>query len=291
MVWPGWKDLLVVVKPETVLRWHRAGFRLFWRLKSTLTAKPGRPGLEPEIRDLIRRMALENPTWGAPRIHGELLKLGFDVAERTVPRFMPKRPAPPGSLESWKTFLRNHAPDIAAMDFFAVPTLSFRVLYVFVAIQHGSRRILHVNVTEHPGSQWLVQQLREAFPGDEVPRHLLHDRDCIFSDLVDGAITSMGIEPKRTSFRSPWQNGLCERWIGSCRRELLDHVVPFGEAHLRRLLLEYVRYYHDDRTHLGLGKETPARRPVIPRPSRGANVVSLPRISGVHHRYEWRDAA
>ena len=151
--WPGWKNLLVVVKPETVVRWHRAGFRLFWRMKSTLTARPGRPGIARETRDLIRRMARENPTWGAPRIHGELLKLGFDVAERTVQRFMPKRPAPPGSVESWKTFLRNHADDIAAMDFFTVPTVIFRVLYVFVAIHHGSRRILHVNVTDHPGSQ------------------------------------------------------------------------------------------------------------------------------------------
>jgi transposase InsO family protein len=290
-LWPGWKDALIIVKPETVVRWHRAGFRLFWRMKSTLTARPGRPGLPRETRDLIRRMARENPTWGAPRIHGELLKLGFVVAERTVQRYMPKRPAPSGSVERRKTFLRNHAPDISAMDFFVVPTVSFRVLYVFVAIHHASRRVLHVNVTDHPSPPWVVQQLREAFPGEDVPCFLIHDRDSIFSDRVVGATRNMGIESKRTSYRSPWQNGIAERWIGSCRRELLDHVVPFGEAHLRRLLFQYVRYYHDDRTHLGLGKDTPGGRLATSPPSRSATVVALPRIGGVHHRYEWRDAA
>jgi transposase InsO family protein len=201
-------------------------------------------------------MAVENPTWGAPRIHGELLKLDFEVAERTVQRYMPRRPAPSGSVERWKAFLRNHADGIAAMDFLTVPTATFRVLYVLVVIHHASRRILHVNVTAHPGTQWVVQQLREAFPGDDVPRHMIHDNDSLFGDVVDAAVRSMGIKPKRTSYRSPWQNGLCERWNESCRRELLDHIVPFGEAHLRRLLLEYVRYYHLDRSHLGLAKET-----------------------------------
>lgn len=290
-LWPGWRDFLVIVKPETVVRWHHAGFRLFWRAKSSLFTRPGRPGLTRETIGLIRQMTLENPTWGAPRIHGELLKLGIDVAERTVQRHMPKRPAPPDSIERWKTFLRNHAPDISAMDFFTVPTVSFRVLYVFVAIHHGSRRVLHVNVTAHPNSPWVVQQLREAFPGDDVPRFLIHDRDSIFSESVVGSARAMGIESKKTSFRSPWQNGICERWIGSCRRELLDHVVPFGEAHLRRLLLEYVRYYDEDRTHLGLGKDTPNTRPVIPRPMDQAQVVSIPRVGGLHHRYEWREAA
>jgi len=289
--WPRWADALIIVKPETVVAWHRAGFRLYWRWKSRARGKPGRPPIASEVRDLVRRMAAENPTWGAPRIHGELRMLGFHVAERTVQRYMPKRPAPVGSVERWTAFLRNHAAAIAAMDLFTVPTATFRVLYVFVAIHHASRRVLHVNVTANPHSAWVVQQLREAFPGDDVPRHLIHDRDSVFSALVDGAVTSMGITPKRTSYRSPWQNGLCERWIGSCRCELLDHVVPFGEAHLRHLLLAYVRYYHDDRTHLGLGKETPAGRPVTGRPADDAKVVGFPRVGGVHHRYEWRDAA
>ena len=158
--WPRWAEALIIVKSETVVGWHRAGFRLFWRWRSRPRGRLGRPPTARELRDLLRRMARENPTWGAPRIHGELLKLGFDVAERTVLRYMPKRPAPTGSLERWKTFLRNHALDIVAMDFFVVPTVSLRVLYVFVAIHHGSRRVLHVNVTRHPSSPWVVQQLR-----------------------------------------------------------------------------------------------------------------------------------
>ena len=287
--WPRWREVLMVVRPETVVRWHRRGFRVYWRWKSK-RRHPGRPRTDREVRQLIRRMAGENG-WGAPRIHGELLKLGFDVSERTISRWMPRRPASPGSAERWKTFLRNHRDGIAAMDFFVVPTATFRVLYVLFVIQHGRRQILHVSVTEHPTSRWVIQQLREAFPGGEVPDYLVFDRDSKFSAEVIRTIKSMGIEPMRTSYRSPWQNGVAERWVASVRQEFLNHVVVFNEEHLRRLMGEYVAYYRNDRTHLGLEKDTPIPRPVMNRPREGGTVVSLPRIGGLHHRYEWREAA
>jgi transposase InsO family protein len=236
-------------------------------------------------------MAKENVTWGAPRVHAELLKLGFCVSERTVSRYMPKREASPDAIERWKSFLRNHRNGIAAMDLFTVPTASFRLLYVFFVIDHSRRQILHVNVTTNPGSDWIVQQLREAFPYDEAPRFLIFDRDAKFSRHVRAIVKGMGIEPCRIAFRSPWQNGTAERWIGSVRREILDHVVILSERQLLRLLREYVVYYHDDRPHLGLGKETPSKREVMSKPSWTARVVSLPRLGGLHHRYEWCEAA
>ena len=289
-LWSHWLEALVIVKPETVVRWHRAGFRQFWRWKSR-RRRVGRPRVSREIRDLIRRLAIENPTWGAPRIHGELRMLGFDVSERTVLRYLPKRAAPPGAAQHWTTFLRNHASKIAAMDFFTVPTVTFRVLHVFFAIHHESRRILHINVTEHPTSAWIAQQLREAFPFDTAPRFLVHDRDGKFGTEVIAVMKALGITSKPTSYRSPWQNGLCERWVLSCRSEMVDHVVPLGEHHLRRLVLSYILHYHEDRTHLGLAKETPGGRPRTSRPLSGATIVALPRVGGLHHRYEWRDAA
>jgi transposase InsO family protein len=288
--WSRWSDVLVIVKPETVIRWHRAGFRRYWTWLSR-RRQPGRPAIDPFIRDLIRRLTTENPTWGAPRIHGELRMLGLDVSERTVSRYMPRREPLPGAVQRWLVFLRNHRDAIAAMDFFVVPTVTFRQLYVWFAIDHARRRILHFEVTYHPGAAWVVQQLREAFPFDAVPRHLIFDRDSIFSAVVVATVKSFGIDPARTSHRSPWQNGVAERWVGSVRRELLDHVVVFGEHHLRRLVREYVACYHADRTHLGLGKATPAGRAVERHPDAEANVVALPRIGGLHHRYEWRAAA
>jgi putative transposase len=240
---------------------------------------------------LIRRMARENPTWGAPRIHGELLMLGLDVSERTVSRYLLRRRPRPDSVASWLTFLKNHRDGLAAMDFFTVPTMTFRVVYGWFAIGHARRRILHFDVTAHPSSAWVIQQLREAFPLDSAPRYLIFDRDSVFSAEVVSTMKSFGIKPTRTAYRSPWQNGVAERWVGSVRRELLDHVVVVNEGHLRRLLREYVAYYHDDRTHLGLGNATPTGRPVTRRRDGGAEVVALSRVGGLHHRYEWRAAA
>ncbi len=229
--------------------------------------------------------------WGAPRIHGELMKLGFVVSEVTVSRYMPRRPADPDQLKRWVAFLRNHRDVIAAMDFFTVPTVSLRVLYGFFVIAHGRRHVLHFNATFNPTAAWVIQQLREAFPYDTAPRHLLFDRDAIFSPAVVRFVKAMGTKARRISYRSPWQNPVAERWIGSCRRELLEHVVVLDQRHLIRLVHGYLTYYHDDRTHLGLNKATPNTRPITPRPSPTATIVELPRVGGLHHRYAWREAA
>jgi transposase InsO family protein len=285
-LWRGWASSLIIVKPETVVGWHRASFRAFWRWKSRRRA--GRPRVDREIRDLIRRMAREN-RWGAPRIHAELKKLGFDVSERTVSRYVPKRPTDPETIRRWKVFLKSHCEVLAAMDFFVVPTATFRVLYVWFVIDHARRRILHLNVTANPSAAWVIQQLREAFPYDTAPRYLIFDRDSTFSAGVKGAIKAMGTKPVLTAYRSPWQNGVAERWVGSARRELLDHVVVLNEQHLLRLLREYVAYHHEDRCHLSLEKDTPDGRAVEPKPSANAKVIALPRVSGLHHRYVWND--
>jgi putative transposase len=281
--WPGWKQSLIVVTPETVVRWHRAGFGLYWRLISKAWTQVGRRQTSKEVRELIFRMVAENPTWGAPSIHGELLMLGFDLSERTISRSMKKVPRNPEPAKQWLAFLRNHREAIAAMDFFTVPTITFRVLYCFFVIHHDRRRIVHFNVTRHPTSPWVVQQLREAFPFDPVPRFLIFDRDAKYGLEVPLAVRSLKMSPVRTSFESPWQNGVAERWIESCRQDLLDHVIPMNERHLKRLLAEYVHYYHEDRTHLGLGKGTPSCR----TSSRSSgHVLSQERLGGLHHRYD-----
>ena len=238
------------------------------------------------MRALIFQMVDENPTWGAPRIHGEVLKLGFTISERTVLRWMLRAPRKPEPAQRWKTFLKNHREVIAAMDFFTVPTLNFGLLYCFFVISHGRRKIVHFNVTQHPTSVWVVQQLRQAFPYDSVPKYLIHDRDSKFGLEVDTALQSMGSQSTKTSFRSPWQNGIAERFVGSCRRDLLDHVIVFNPQHLKRLLTEYVRYYHEDRTHLGLDKETPGGRETAASGVREAKIISSPRLGGLHHRYD-----
>ena len=286
--WFRWRDALAIVKPETVVAWHRRAFR---RHCTSLSRPPGRPKLATEIRKLVVRMAAENPTWGAPRIHGELLKLGFPVSERSVSRYLPRVRHDHGAGGEWRTFLRNHREVLTAMDFFTVPTATFRILYVWFVIHHDRRRILHFNVTKHPTAAWVIQQLREAFPYDTVASYLVLDRDSIFAKNVTSTVRALSIEPKRTAYRSPWQNGVAERWIGSCRRELLDRVIVLHAGHLRRLLREYVDYYSGDRCHLGLEKDTPDRRPTQRRPSHRARVVSLPRVGGLHHRYTWREAA
>jgi putative transposase len=246
-----------------------------------------------EIRQLIRRMKRENPSWGAPRIHGELILLGFDISEPTVSRYLqPLKRAPDESKATqWIAFLNNHRDAIAAFDFFTVPNLWFRTLYCFFAIEHERRRILHFNVTFHPTSDWIVQQLREAFPLPCSYRYVLFDHHSKFGTEVLHFLRSSDLEPVRTSIGCPWQNGTAERWVGSVRRELLDHVIPLNEYHLRRLGREYVAYYHGDRTHIGLNKNTPANRPVESRSPDRIQLISTRRLSGLHHRYSWSEAA
>ncbi|HUD54619.1 MAG TPA: integrase core domain-containing protein [Terracidiphilus sp.] len=238
-----------------------------------------------ELRELIFRMVTENSTWGAPRIHGELKMLGFDISERTVLRWMRKAPRNLEPARRWAAFLINHREAIAAMDFFTVPTLTFGVFYCYFVIAHDRRRILLCNVTKHPTSEWVIQQLREAFPYDSAPGYLIFDRGSYFNEEVISTMASFDIKPKRTSFRSPWQNGVAERWVGSCRRDLLDHVIVVNELHLKRLMIEYLRYYHDDRTHLALAKGTPECRDAEKNPIAGRTVISFPRLGGLHHRY------
>jgi len=288
-LWPRWSDVLVIVKPETVVGWHRAGFRLYWRWRSR--PRGGRPKLSEEMRTLIRRIAAENSGWGAPKIHGELLKLGFEVSERTVARYLHRLRRRGDPAKRWLAFLANHREVIAAFDFFTVPTLTFHLLYCFFIIEHGRRRVLHFNVTRHPTADWVVQQLREAFPEACPYRYAILDHDSKFDGDVIAFLKATGLEPKRTSIQAPWQNGIAERWVGSCRREILDHVIGLNEKHLRRLIRDYVNYHHDDRIHDSLDKDTPNRRPVESKPSPAATVISSARLGGLHHRYSWRDAA
>jgi hypothetical protein len=281
---PRWQRALILVQPETVVRWHHAGFKLYWKWLSRDRICVGRRRVSKELRELIFRMVAKNTTWGAPHIHRELRMLGFDISERTVLRWMRKAPRNPEPARRWVTFLSNHREAIAAMDFFTVPTLTFGVLYCFFVIAHDRRRVLHFNVTRHPTSAWVSQQLREAFPYDSVSRDLIHDRDTIFSAEVIETANLLVAKPVRTSSKSPWQNAVAERFVGNCRRDLFDHVIVLNERHLKRLMNEYVRYYHDDRTHLGLAKETPAGRKPKAAARAGANVISMPRLGGLHHR-------
>ena len=285
--WPRWKRVLVIVEPDTVVRWHRKGFRLYWRWISK--RGPGRPPISPEVQALIKAFALDNGC-GARKVHAELGKLGFTVSLATVSRYMPKHPCDKEKQQRWTTFLRNHRDGIAAMDFFVVPTITFRLLYVWFVIDHERRRIIHVNVTSHPTSSWVVQQIRESFPDDLAPNDLVFDNDTIFLSEVSTSIESFGITPKRTAYRSPWQNGTAERWVGSCKRELIDHVIVFDEDHLRRLLRDYVRYYNTDRVHTIL-QDAPEGRELEARPSPNSNVVGLARVGGLHHRTVWKEAA
>src|SRR5271170_3325441 len=284
-LWSGWRRALVLVTPRTVVNWHRAGFRLYWTWISRFRRVGGRKRVSKEVRALIFRMVAENPTWGAPRIHGELLKLGFEVSERSVSRWIRRAPRDPDSVKRWLAFLRNHREAIAAMDFFTVPTLTFGVLYCFFVIGHDRRKILRRNVTRSPNALWIAQQLREAWPYVPAHRFLLFDRDSKFGTDVISAVRDLGSHPTRTAFRSPWQNGVAERWVGSCRRDLLDHVIVLNEQHLKRLMAEYVRYYHEDRTHLGLAKDTPTGRPTAMCPLVGSKILSFSRLGGLHHRY------
>src|SRR5580765_3634044 len=236
--WSGWTKPLILVTPRTVVNWHRAGFRLYCTWVSRVSQVGGRKRVSKEVRALVFRMVSENPTWGAPRIHGELLKLGFELSERSVSRWIRRAPRDPDPVKRWLAFLRNHREAIAAMDFFTVPTITFGVLYCFFVISHERRRILQVNVMKHPTSAWIIQQLREAFPFEASHKYLIFDRDQKFGFEVITEVKAIRIIPKRTSFRSLWQNGIAERWVGSCRRDLLDHLVALNERHPKRLLLE-----------------------------------------------------
>ena len=282
-LWPDWRSALLIVKPETVIRWHRRGFRLYWRWKSR---HPGRPDTGREIRELIRKMCISNPTWGAPRVHGELLKLGLDVSQSTVSKYMVRPRKPPS--QTWRTFLENHVKQLVSVDFFVVPTVSFRILYVFLVLAHDRRRVLHFNVTEHPTTEWTATQIVQAFPWDTAPRYLLRDRDGIYGDAFRLQVAGMQIAEVLAAPRSPWQSPYVERLIGSIRRECLDHIVVINESSLRGTLKSFFEYYHGSRTHLALAKDAPEPRP-IQLPDIG-RVVEVPKVGGLHHRYERRAA-
>jgi putative transposase len=284
-VWPAWRQALVIVAPATVLSWQRRRFRRHW---ATLSGRPpaGRPPIDAAIKALVRSMAAANPLWGAPRIHGELHKLGIDVAERTVSRLLPKRPSPPS--QTWRTFLTNHVRDLVSLDFFTVPTVGLRVLFVLVVLAHHRRRVVHFNVTEHPTAHWTAQQVIDAFPDDSAPSYLLRDRDQVYGQQFRHRVKGMGIEEVLTAPRSPWQNPFAERLIGSIRRECLNHVVVLGEQHLRRTLARYFAYYHGARTHLSLEKDAPDGRSI--EPVGCGTIVTIPEVGGLHHRYLRRAA-
>ena len=279
-VWTGWRRALVIVSPDSVLRSQRRRFREYW---TQLSRRPtgGRPPVNAEITALVRKMAAANPLWGAPRIHGELLKLGIDVAERTVSRLIPKRCPEPS--QTWRTFLANHVRDLVSIDFFTAPTAGLRVLFILVMLAHHRRRVVHFNVTEHPTAAWTTQQIVDAFPDDSAPSYLLRDRDQVYGQQFRHRVKGMGIEEVLAAPYSPWQNPFVERLIGSIRRECLNHVLVLGERHLRRVLIRYFIYYHQARTHLALEKDAPDLRPVkLPAAGR---IVQLPEVGGLHHRY------
>src|ERR1017187_2161823 len=276
-LFPNVAGPVTIIRPETVIAWHRAGFRAWWRWKSRNLG--GRPMVDRELRDLIHRMCNENPLWGAPRIHGELLKLGFAVAQSTVSKYVVRGRRPPS--QGWKTFLRNQADGIAAVDFLVVPTLTFERLFAFVILGVGRRNILWIGITTHPTAEWLARQVTEAFPWDTVPKYLIRDNDGAYGEIFTRRLRSMGIRDRPISPQSPWQNGSVERVIGSIRRECLDHVIVWSEAHLRRVLREYTLYYNAARTHLGLGKDAPNHRPIQ---SRGT-IIATAVLGGVPHQY------
>jgi transposase InsO family protein len=270
-------DALKIIRPETLIRWHRAGFRAFWRWRSRPCG--GRPRTPADIRRLIREMSVANPLWGAPRIHGELLKLGIDVGQTTVAKYMARRRRPPS--QGWKTFLRNHADGIASMDLFLVPTISFRLLYGLLILQHNRRKLLWLAVTAHPSAEWLARQLTEAYGWQRAPRYIVRDRDRIYGGVFTRRVRAMGIRDRPIAPHSPWQNGCAERLIGSIRRDCLDHVVVFGEQHLRSLLKSYQKYYNEARTHLSLQKDAPIPRAV----QTVGQTLAVPILGGLHHQY------
>jgi transposase InsO family protein len=284
-VWSGWQEALVFVQPATVIEWQRKRFRQHWTRRSR-RQKPGRPAIPVEIRRLIRRMSQVNSGWGAPRIAGELAELGIGVAEATVRKYMLRRRKPPSP--TWRALLTNHAEDLVAINFFVVPTIRFRVLFVLVVLAHHRRRVLHFNVTENPAAQWTAQQIAEAFPWGEVPRYLLRDRDGVYGKHFRDRVRGMGIEEVTIAPQSPWHNAYAERLIGSVRRECLDHVIVLNEEHLRRVLRSYFSYYHDWRTHLSLDMDCPEPRDI--QGAEAGKITEVPEVGGLHHHYERRAA-
>ncbi len=278
-LWGNWRSSVLVVRPETVVRWHRQGFRYYWAWKSR--RRRGRPIISSDLRELIRRMSHANPLWGAPRIHGELLKLGLTVSQATVSKYMVRPRRPPS--QAWRTFLKNHAQELIALDFFTVSTATFRVLFVLVVLSHGRRRLVHFNVTEHPTAEWTARQLLEAGGLDECPRHLIRDHDQVYGERFSRQARMLDIREAVIAPRSPWQNAYAERVIGSIRRECLDHVVIVRERQLLRILSKYADYYNRTRTHLSPAKDAPESRSVQP-PSQG-RVMQVPRVGGLHHEY------
>src|SRR5476649_2131815 len=276
-LWPSLLSATQVVQPETILRWHRASFKVFWRWKSRNRA--GRPKIDRGLRDLIQRMSKENPLWGASRIHGELLMLGFEVAQSTVSKYMARSSKPPS--QTWKTFLRNHAEAIAAIDMCIVPTLTLDRLFAFLVLGHGRRQLLWFEVTRHPTAEWLARQITEAFPWTSAPTYLVRDNDRAYGHAFQRRVRAMGIRDRPISPGSPWQNGIAERLIGTLRRECLDQMVIFGEAHLRRILSGYAAYYNQTRTHFALRKDAPLGRAV----QRSGAIVAIPVLAGLHHQY------
>jgi transposase InsO family protein len=277
--WHGWRSALHIVQLDTVIAWHRRGFRLFWTWKSR--RRTGRPGVPADVRVLIRELSTANPLWGAPRIHGELQMLGLCVSQSTVAKYMRRHPRPPS--QRWRTFLTNHVSQIMAADLFVVPTVTFRLPFVLVILAHDRRRIVNVAVTDRATAAWIAQQLRNAFPEDQAPRYLVHDRDSAFAEVA-ATVAGMNIEAVRTAPRSPWQNAYVERVIGSIRRECLDHVIVVNDVGLRRVLASYVAYYMRARTHLALAKGCPVSR-LVQWPSAG-RIVATPKVGGLHHRYD-----
>ena len=276
-LFPSITRAMLIIRPDTLVRWHRAGFRHYWRWKSR--GRVGRPRIDRDLRALIRRMSAENVLWGAPRIHGELLKLGFEVAQSTVASYMVKRHGPPS--QTWRTFLRNHAPDIAAVDPFVVPTIGYGLLYGLVVIRIARRNLVWVNVTAHPPAEWVAQKLTALFPLREAPLHLIRDRDAAYGGVYTKRLSAMGIRDHPTAPRSPWQNPYAERLIGSIRRESLDHLVVTGESHLRRTLSRYADYDNRARTHRSLSKDCPLNRPA----QAIGTISSSPALGGLHHVY------
>jgi transposase InsO family protein len=276
-LWPSLLSAARAVQPDTILRWHRAGFRAYWRWKSR--GRAGRPRIDRNLRELIQRMSQENPLWGASRIHGELLMLGFEVAQSTVSKYMRRGGKPPS--QSWKTFLRNNADAIAAIDLCVVWTLAFDLLFVFIVLGHGRRQLLWLEITQHPTAEWLARQITEAFPWASAPAYLVRDNDRAYGQVFTARIRAMGIRDRPIAPASPWQNGIAERLIGTLRRECLDQMVIFSEAHLRRILSAYVAYYNQTRPHLALRKDAPLRRAV----QRFGSIVAIPVLAGLHHQY------
>ena len=283
-IWPQVIDTMILVKPATVVQWHA---RAFGTIGARRSRRPGRPKIGTEIRALIRRMSRANPLWGAPRIHGELLKLGIKISQATVGRWMPWRPRVPSP--TWRSFLRNHLPDLAAIDMFVVATATFQLLYTLIVLSLDRRRVVHFEVTPNPTQGWLSGQMTEAFPWDTAPRYVLRDRDKSYGPAFRHRVRAMGITEVITAARSPWQNPYVERLVGSIRRECLDHVIILSERHLRRVLSSYFQYHHEARTHLSLDKDCPRPRPAQLL-SAGHNIIAFPEVGGLHHRYERRAA-